>query len=171
MSYTDKNWIQGVHQKAKIIATVGPASREKKILIELIKAGADVFRLNFSHGTHQDHQKTIDMVREINAELGTHIALLQDLQGPKIRVDQVENGGVEIIEGQTLIITTDDMLGTKDKVSTSYKLLAKDVNIGDSILIDDGNLEVKVTSVRGEDVHTEVIYGGILESRKGIKYL
>ena len=168
MSYTDKNQILGVHQKAKIIATVGPASREKEILIELIKAGADVFRLNFSHGTHQDHQQTIDMVREINAELGTHIALLQDLQGPKIRVDQVENGGVEIIEGQTLIITTDDMLGTKDKVSTSYKLLAKDVNVGDSILIDDGNLEVKVTSVQGEDVHTEVIYGGILKSRKGI---
>ena len=109
MSYTDKNWIQEVHQKAKIIATVGPASREKGTLIELIKAGADVFRLNFSHGTHEDHQKTIDMVREINAELGTHIALLQDLQGPKIRVDQVENGGVEIIEGQTLIITTDDV--------------------------------------------------------------
>ena len=168
MSYIDKNWNQGVHQKAKIIATVGPASREKEILIELIKAGADVFRLNFSHGTHEDHQKTIDMVREINAELGTHIALLQDLQGPKIRVDQVENGGVEIIEGQTLIITTDDVLGTKDKVSTSYKLLAKDVNIGNSILIDDGNLEVKVTSVRGKDVYTEVVYGGTLKSRKGI---
>ncbi|MAJ51609.1 MAG: pyruvate kinase [Flammeovirgaceae bacterium] len=168
MSYIEKNRIQGVHQKAKIIATVGPTSREKKILIELIKAGADVFRLNFSHGTHQDHQKTIDVVREINVELGTHIALLQDLQGPKIRVNQIENGGVEIAEGQALIITTDEILGTKEKVSTSYKLLANDVNVGDSILIDDGNLEVKVTSVQGEDVHTEVIYGGILKSRKGI---
>lgn len=168
MSYTDKNWIQGIHQKAKIIATVGPASREKKTLINLIEAGADVFRLNFSHGTHIDHQKTIDMVREINAELGTHIALLQDLQGPKIRIDQVENGGVEITEHQTLIITTDDILGNKEKVSTSYKLLAKDVKVGDSILIDDGNLEVKVTSVQGQDVYTEVIYGGVLKSRKGI---
>ena len=168
MSYTDKNWIQGMHQKAKIIATVGPASREKKTLIDLIEAGADVFRLNFSHGTHPDHQKTIDMVREINAELGTHVALLQDLQGPKIRVDEVENGGVEITEHQTLIITTDDIIGTKERVSTSYKLLAQDVKVGDSIVIDDGNLEVKVTSVQGEDVYTEVIYGGVLKSRKGI---
>ena len=168
MSYTDKNWIQGMHQKAKIIATVGPASREKKTLIDLIEAGADVFRLNFSHGTHLDHQKTIDMVREINAELGTHIALLQDLQGPKIRVNEVENDGVAITEHQTLIITTDDILGNKERVSTSYKLLAQDVKVGDSIIIDDGNLEVKVTSVQGEDVYTEVIYGGILKSRKGI---
>ncbi len=168
MSYTDKNWIQGMHQKAKIIATVGPASREKKTLIDLIEAGADVFRLNFSHGTHLDHQKTIDMVREINAELGTHIALLQDLQGPKIRVNEVENDGVAITEHQTLIITTDNILGNKERVSTSYKLLAQDVKVGDSIIIDDGNLEVKVTSVQGEDVYTEVIYGGILKSRKGI---
>ena len=168
MSYTDKNWIQGMHQKAKIIATVGPASREKKTLINLIEAGADVFRLNFSHGNHLDHQKTIDMVREINTELGTHIALLQDLQGPKIRVNEVENGGVEIIEHQTLIITTEDILGSKERVSTSYKSLAQDVKIGDSIVIDDGNLEVKVTSVQGEDVYTEVIYGGVLKSRKGI---
>ena len=168
MSYTDKNWIQGMHQKAKIIATVGPASREKKTLIDLIEAGADVFRLNFSHGTHLDHQKTINMVREINAELGTHIALLQDLQGPKIRVNEVENDGVAITEHQTLIITTDDILGNKERVSTSYKLLAQDVKVGDSIIIDDGNLEVKVTSVQGEDVYTEVIYGGILKSRKGI---
>ena len=106
MSYTDKNWIQGMHQKAKIIATVGPASREKKTLIDLIEAGADVFRLNFSHGTHLDHQKTIDMVREINAELGTHIALLQDLQGPKIRIDEVENGGVETVSYTHLTLPT-----------------------------------------------------------------
>lgn len=168
MSYTDKNWIQGMHQKAKIIATLGPASRERKTLINLIEAGADVFRLNFSHGNHLDHQKTIDMVREINSELGTHIALLQDLQGPKIRVNEVENGGVEIIEHQTLIITTEDILGSKERISTSYKSLAQDVKIGDSIVLDDGNLEVKVTSVQGEDVYTEVIYGGVLKSRKGI---
>ena len=152
MSYTDKNWIQGMHQKAKIIATVGPASREKT-LINLIEAGADVFRLNFSHGNHLDHQKTIDMVREINTELGTHIALLQDLQGPKIRVNEVENGGVEIIEHQTLIITTENILGSKERVSTSYKSLAQDVKIGDSIIIDDGNLEVKVTSTRRRCLH------------------
>ena len=89
MYYTNKNWILERHQKAKIVATVGPASRSKEVLRELIKAGADVFRLNFSHGTHEDHQQTIDLVRELNEELGTHIALLQDLQGPKIRVDHV----------------------------------------------------------------------------------
>ena len=168
MYYTNKNWILERHQKAKIVATVGPASRSKEVLRELIKAGADVFRLNFSHGTHEDHQQTIDLVRELNEELGTHIALLQDLQGPKIRVDHVENNGVEIVAGQKLIITTAEGLGTKDRVSTSYKLLSKDVKIGDSILIDDGNLEVKVTLIDGEDVHTSVVYGGILKSRKGI---
>jgi pyruvate kinase len=160
--------IQNIHKQAKIVATVGPASRSKEILIALMKAGANIFRLNFSHGTHADHKQTIDWVREINEEYGTHISLLQDLQGPKIRVDQVENDGVEIVSGKPLIITTQDVLGTAEKVSTSYKNLAQDVKIGDSILIDDGNLEVKVKDVKGNDVHTEVVYGGILKSRKGI---
>ena len=126
-----------MNKKAKIIATVGPASNTKQKLKELIAAGADVFRLNFSHGTHEDHQKVIDIINEINEEMGSNICMLQDLQGPKIRIGQVENDGVEIISGENLIISIDEVIGTKDKVSTTYKSLPNDVKPGDVILIDD----------------------------------
>lgn len=155
-------------KKTKIVATIGPASRNKEILRELILAGANVFRLNFSHGTHADHQKTIEIVRELNEELGTNIALLQDLQGPKIRVGQVENDGVPIKPGQQLIITTEEMLGTSEKVSTVYEGIVNDVNPGDTILIDDGNIELKTVKVVGNEVYTEVVHGELLKSRKGI---
>ncbi len=154
--------------KSKIIATVGPACNTKEKLKELVNAGADVFRLNFSHGTHEDHQKVIEYVREINDELGSHVSLLQDLQGPKIRVNQIENGEVEIVPGQELIITTEDIKGNAKKVSTSYKHLPDDVTFGDTILVDDGKIELRVIKVNGAEVITEVVYGGPLKSRKGI---
>ncbi|MFT4736158.1 MAG: pyruvate kinase [Cyclobacteriaceae bacterium] len=160
--------IETFQKRSKIVATVGPASNNKETLIELIKAGANVFRLNFSHGTHEDHQKVIELVSQINIELGTHIALLQDLQGPKIRVNKVENDAVEIEVGNPLVITTDELVGTAERVSTSYKGIVNDVATGDSILIDDGNLELRVIKVDGKEVHTEVVHGGILKSRKGI---
>jgi pyruvate kinase len=153
--------------KTKIVATVGPASNSKAMLHALIKEGVDVFRLNFSHGTHEDHLKVIHSVRELNEELGTRICLLQDLQGPKIRVNEMEPN-IVIERGQELIITTHELLGNQEIVSTSYKTLHKDVKIGDMILIDDGKIELKVTEVRDVDVVTEVIYGGPLKSRKGI---
>jgi pyruvate kinase len=155
------------YNKTKIVATVGPASNNKEMLMALAQEGVDVFRLNFSHGKHEDHQKVINYVREINQELGTHIALLQDLQGPKIRVNDVEPN-TEIKAGDTLIITTEQMMGNKDKVSTSYENLPKDVKVGDMILIDDGKIELKVKEIRGEDVVTTVVYGGPLKPRKGI---
>ncbi|MBL0741338.1 pyruvate kinase [Chryseolinea lacunae] len=153
--------------KTKIVATVGPASNSKEMLRSLIKEGVDVFRLNFSHGTHEDHLKVIKNVRELNAEMGSQISLLQDLQGPKIRVNEMEPG-IVIEGGQTLIITTRELLGNREIVSTSYKTLPKDVKIGDMILVDDGKIELKVTEIRGDDVVTEVVYGGPLKSRKGI---
>lgn len=153
--------------KTKIVATVGPASSSKEMLRALAKEGVDVFRLNFSHGTHEDHQKVIHFVREINAEMGTHIALLQDLQGPKIRVNEVKEGTV-LEPRSTLIITTREVLGDHELVSTSYKGLPNDVSVGDMILIDDGKIELKVTEARDIDVVCEVIYGGPLKSRKGI---
>jgi pyruvate kinase len=153
--------------KTKIVATVGPASNSKEMLRALIKEGVDVFRLNFSHGTHEDHLKVIKHVRELNEELGCKICLLQDLQGPKIRVNEMEPN-VEIKRGQDLLITTKEVLGNSQIVSTSYKKLPKDVKVGDMILIDDGKIELKVKEVRSEDVLTEVVYGGLLKSRKGI---
>jgi pyruvate kinase len=155
------------YNKTKIVATVGPASNSKEMLRALAKEGVDVFRLNFSHGTHEDHQKVVEFVREINNELGLSIALLQDLQGPKIRVQEVKPG-VVIERGQTFIITTRELEGNNEIASTSYKNLPNDVKVGDMILIDDGKIELKVTEVRDIDVVTEVVYGGPLKSRKGI---
>jgi pyruvate kinase len=155
------------YNKTKIVATVGPASNSKEMLRALIKEGVDVFRLNFSHGTHEDHLKVINCVRELNKEMGSTVCLLQDLQGPKIRVQMMEDG-VELERGQEFIITSRELLGNKEIASTSYKGLPTDVAKGDVILIDDGKIELKVTEVRDIDVVTEVVYGGPLKSRKGI---
>lgn len=155
------------YNRTKIVATVGPASNNKEMLRALVKEGVDVFRLNFSHGTHADHEKVINFVREINAEMGTRVALLQDLQGPKIRVNEVQ-AGTEIKAGQTIVITTRELVGNHEMVSTSYKELPRDVKVGDMILVDDGKIELKVEEVRDVDVVAKVVYGGPLKSRKGI---
>lgn len=155
------------YNKTKIVATVGPASNSKDMLRALIKEGVDVFRLNFSHGSHEDHLKVITAVRELNQELGTTISLLQDLQGPKIRVQEMQPD-VVIERGQELTITTRQLLGNNEICSTSYQNLPNDVKFGDMILIDDGKIELKVKEVRDNEVVTEVVYGGPLKSRKGI---
>ncbi|MEO9966888.1 MAG: pyruvate kinase [Reichenbachiella sp.] len=155
-------------KRAKIIATLGPASEKKEIIIQLIEAGADVFRLNFSHGTHEDHLERIQLINEINDELGTNICTLQDLQGPKIRIGQMTDGGAEILPGQQLVISTEDILGTSEKVSTTYKPLSTDVVPGDLILVDDGKIQLKVIANGENEVTTEVVHGGELKSRKGI---
>ncbi len=158
-------------RKTKIVATVGPASASKEMLLKLAQAGANIFRLNFSHGTHADHLLRIQAIRELNEELGLNLTILQDLQGPKIRTQMVENDGVELIAGNQLIFAMDEnLLGTAQKVGTTYTSMYKDVNAGERILMDDGNLEVKVLSVNNEtkEVITEVVYGGILRSKKGI---
>jgi pyruvate kinase len=155
------------YNKTKIVATVGPASNSKDMLRALIKEGVDVFRLNFSHGTHEDHLKVIKAVRELNKEMGTTVSLLQDLQGPKIRVQEMQPDTV-IERGQELTITTKQLLGNNKIVSTSYTGLPNDVKFGDMILVDDGKIELKVKEVREIEVVTEVVYGGPLKSRKGI---
>lgn len=154
--------------KTKIVATVGPASNSKEMLIKLAVAGVDVFRLNFSHGTHEMHQIVINYLKEIRKEFGYHFAILQDLQGPKIRVEEVENNGVPLESGADFTITIERMVGNSQKASTSYQGLPKDVKPGDAILIDDGNIELKVISKNDKEVFTKVVYGGTLKSRKGI---
>lgn len=155
------------YNKTKIVATVGPASSSKEMLRALVKEGVDVFRLNFSHGSHNDHQKVVENVREINQEMNSTVALLLDLQGPKIRVQEMQPD-VVIERGQTFIITTRELLGNREIASTSYKNLPNDVKSGDVILIDDGKIELKVVEVRDIDVVTEVVYGGPLKTKKGI---
>lgn len=154
--------------KSKIVATVGPASNTKDMLQKLVKAGADVFRLNFSHGDHKIHQQTLQYITEINKEWGTNISILQDLQGPKIRCGEIKDGSVEIKEGNEFIITTKEMVGDSKKVSTTYQGLPSDVKKGDIILIDDGNIQLEVISSDKTEVKTKIIYGGELKSKKGI---
>ncbi|MFN6945085.1 MAG: pyruvate kinase [Cytophagaceae bacterium] len=157
-----------INKKTKIIATVGPASNTKEKLWELVQAGANIFRLNFSHGTHEQHLQVIKYIRELNEENNANIAILQDLQGPKIRTNDMENNGVELVEGEKIIITKEKCLGTSKKISTSYQALTSDVRPGDTILIDDGNIELKVLSAKNGEVEALIVYGGLLKSKKGI---
>ncbi len=155
-------------KKTKIIATVGPASNTKEKLWELAQAGANVFRLNFSHGTHEGHAQVIKFVRELNAENGANIALLQDLQGPKIRTDEVAGNGVELVSGAKIVIQKEKIIGTKERISSSYGALTADLNVGDCVMIDDGKIELIVISKGKDEVTCEIKYGGILKSKKGI---
>lgn len=155
--------------KTKIIATIGPATSSKEQLKNLFDAGVNVCRLNFSHGSHTDHQEVIDRVLELNEENGTSIALLADLQGPKLRIGEVENNGIDLVEGAEIEFVNTPCLGNLERVYMSYSLFASDVAIGDTILIDDGKLKLEVTATNGKDtVKAKVIYGGILSSKKGV---
>ena len=154
--------------KTKIVATVGPATNSKEMLLALAEAGVNVFRLNFSHGTHDGHLQVIQHLRALNEEKKYNLCILQDLQGPKIRTNQVENGEITVEEGDELVITSEDMVGNSQKISTSYQSLPTDVAVGDAILIDDGKIELKVVRASGNEVTTKVIYGGPIKSRKGI---
>ncbi len=155
-------------KRTKIVATLGPASSNAETIKKLIEVGANVFRLNFSHGSHDDHLERINTIRSISEKSGYNVAILQDLQGPKIRIGLMKGGGVEIVTGQELIITTDELEGDDKKVSTVYKEIINDVAEEDTILIDDGNIELKTKRIKGNEVYTEVVHGGVLKSRKGI---
>lgn len=158
-----------MNKKTKIVATVGPASEGKDQLLALHKAGVNVYRLNFSHGTHEEHLSRIQRIRELNDEHGLNLCILQDLQGPKIRIGKVEKDeGVTLLPGNKLVFTNEEVIGTADRVSTPYKGMYQDVKHGERILLDDGKLEVKVIGVDGTDVITEVVYGGPLKSKKGV---
>ena len=155
--------------RTKIVATIGPASNNKETLVELVRAGVDVFRLNFSHGTHEGHAEVIKLIHEINEELNTSVGILADLQGPKIRLGQVENGQVEIEAGQTVTFTTTEIVSTSKELYLTYEDFARDVKVGDRILMDDGKLELSVLNTNGENkVTAKVIYGGPVKPRKGV---
>jgi pyruvate kinase len=156
-------------RRTKIVATIGPASRDRAVLERLIAAGANVVRLNFSHGAHEEHLAVMKAVREISASLVRPIALLQDLSGPKIRTGNVRGGAVELKDGARLVITTDESVeGTAERISTTYDPLPRDVAAGDKILLDDGNLELKVATTAGTGVECVVVHGGTLRSHKGM---
>jgi pyruvate kinase len=157
-------------RRTKIVATIGPASANENILDRLIGAGAAVFRLNFSHGSHEDHSRTVRMIRAIAEKRKEAVAILQDLSGPKIRTTKVSVAeGIVLLTGRTLVITNDEtVVGTPERIGTTYEPLPRDVKIGDTILLDDGNLELRVLGAAGREVTCEVIHGGILKSNKGM---
>lgn len=158
-----------VNHRTKIVATVGPSCDTYEKLLELVKAGVNVFRLNFSHGSHEDKQTIIDHIRNINKTEPYNIAILADLQGPKLRVGEIANNALEVKVGDVLTFTNEKCIGTLEKIYVSYPNLAGDVVVGNIILIDDGKLEVKVVSIEDNgDVKVVVTLGGILSSKKGI---
>jgi pyruvate kinase len=148
---------------------MGPASSSREVLEQMIEAGLDVCRINSSHGSYDDHQKVIDTIRLINKEKNTNIAILVDLQGPKLRIGNVENNGVELINGREVTFTTTEVMGTAEKLFMTYQEFPKDVKIGDHILIDDGKLKLTVVETNYEDtVKAVVVNGGTLSSKKGV---
>jgi pyruvate kinase len=161
--------MQKVQSKTKVIATLGPASAPKEILEQMIAAGVDVCRINFSHGSYEDHAAVIHTIRQINVERGYHTAILADLQGPKLRIGDVENNGVQLNEGDDIVITTEKCVGTEKRVYITYPQFPQDVKIGETVLIDDGKivLIVKDTNKDNEVVAT-VVHGGKLSSKKGV---
>jgi pyruvate kinase len=156
-------------KRTKIVATVGPACDSYEKLLELAKAGVNVFRLNFSHGSYENKKEIIERIAEINKSQPINVAILGDLQGPKLRVGEITDGQIELTEGDDIIFTTEKMTGTKSKVYVSYPNLTKDTKVGERIFIDDGKMEVKVKSILNEkEILVSITVGGTLSPKKGV---
>ncbi len=156
-------------QNTKIVATVGPASNSYEKLLELVDAGVDVFRLNFSHGTHADHQKVIEHITNINEKYNTHIGILADLQGPKLRVGKIKDNALQIVTGQIITIVNEECLGDAEKIYMSYDQFSEDCDLGERVMMDDGKLIFEVVETNKKDmVKLKALYGGILSSNKGV---
>ena len=155
-------------RKTKIVCTIGPASQDEKTLRELIMAGMNVARFNFSHGSHEEHGIKLERVRRISRELNKPVAVLLDTRGPEIRLRDFEGGRVMLEEGQKFTLTTEEMMGTAEKAAITYKNLVNDVKPGDAILIDDGLIGMRVDEVNGTDIVCTVLNGGPVSNHKGI---
>jgi pyruvate kinase len=155
-------------RSTKIVATLGPASSDAATLERMIRAGVDVVRLNFSHGTAQDHEKRAALVKELASKLGRTVAILCDLQGPKIRVGKFKDGKIMLEKGQSFVLDAGAEMGDQHRAGLDYKELPRDVGPGAVLLLDDGKIVLDVSAVRGEEVHTVVRHGGVLSNNKGI---
>ncbi|WP_406824341.1 pyruvate kinase [Pedobacter sp. KACC 23697] len=157
------------HSRTKIVATLGPASAKPDVLYSMFNAGLDVCRLNFSHGSQADHQAVLDTIRDLNKKYEYNVGILADLQGPKIRIGLVKEGGINLINGNTTVITTNECIGNEERIYITYQNFPQDVQAGEIILLDDGKLQMKVISTNLKDeVVCEIVHGGILTSRKGV---
>ena len=155
-------------RKTKIVCTLGPSTDDEKVLRQLMLEGMSVARMNFSHGSHEEQKRRLDMVKKLRKELGLPVAALLDTKGPEIRIGDVEGGKVELKTGQTFCLTTEEMVGDATKVSITYKELYKDVCPGNSILIDDGLIGMEVQKIEGEDIICQVKNGGFISNHKGV---
>src|SRR6266704_2907967 len=155
-------------RSTKIVATLGPASSEPAVLERMIRAGVDVVRLNFSHGTAADHEQRVALVKSIASKTGRTVAILCDLQGPKIRVGKVKDGKITLEKGQSFVLDAGLEIGDGSRSGLDYKELPRDVGPGAVLLLDDGKIVLDVKDVRGEEVHTVVRHGGVLSNNKGI---
>lgn len=158
-----------IKSHTKIVATLDPASSSKEVLRRMIDSGVDVFRLNFSHSKKEEHLRLINLIKELNLEMETNVAILADLQGPKLRVGGIENNLINLDEGDIITFTTEKCIGTKDHIYMSYQEFPQDVKPGEAILIDDGKIKLEVIETDKRDiVKAKVIYGGPLSSKKGV---
>ena len=157
-------------RKTKIVCTIGPASESSQVLKSLMKAGMDVARLNFSHGTHEEHLRKIKEIRKLSDRLKRPVTILQDLSGPKIRVGKVKEGGIDLKQGEKFILTNRRILGDEKGVSVTYPSLPMEVKSGDTLLLADGAIELQVLKSNGQDIECRVIVGGTLTSNKGINF-
>lgn len=152
-------------RKTKIVCTIGPASDSEKTLREMCKAGMNIARLNFSHGTHEEQQKRIDLIKKVRADLDLPIAILLDTKGPEFRIGTFENGSISLHTGDLFTFTTEDVTGNENIVSVSYKNLANELETGDTILVNNGLVSFKVLSADGVRINAEVETGGVLSDR------
>jgi pyruvate kinase len=158
-----------ISSQTKIIATLGPATSSKIVISDLIKAGVDVFRINFSHSSKEEYLRLTRLIKELNRELYTNVAILADLQGPKLRVGEIENNMIQLNEGDVITFVNEKRVGQNDHIYMSYQEFPKDVNAGEVILIDDGKIKLEVTETNKKDrVKAKVVYGGPLSSYKGV---
>ncbi|MCM1100943.1 MAG: pyruvate kinase [Acetatifactor muris] len=155
-------------RKTKIICTIGPASESEECMKELMLAGMNVARFNFSHGTREEQKEKFERLVKVRTQLGVHVATLLDTKGPEIRLRDFEGGKVEITAGQTFTLTTDEILGTAERASITYKNLKNDISVGTTILIDDGLIEMCVQEIQGQDIVCRVINGGVVSNHKGV---
>ena len=155
-------------RKTKIICTIGPASESEEKLRELMFAGMNVARFNFSHGSHKEQLVKYNRVLKVRKELGLPVATLLDTKGPEIRLRDFEGGKVELVSGQQFVLTTEEIMGTAERATISYKNLKNDINVGTTILIDDGLIEMTVEEIKGEDIVCKVINGGFVSNHKGV---
>ena len=155
-------------RKTKVICTIGPASENEEILTQMCLAGMNVARLNFSHGTHEEHQKKIDLIKKVREKLNLPIAIMLDTKGPEYRIGVFEAGRVQIADGAAFTFTTDDIIGDESHVSVNYKDLIKNLNVGDRILVNNGLVVCEVRELEGNNAHCHVINGGVLSNRKSM---